>query len=396
MSLDAWAPAGYPGATSSLSQYCSNLDGRQAACYWRLAIGDLLHRRFVGKNGSNTLLRRCGVGIVRSEPDASVPWGAFSALPGRSQTVPRAELYALVLLAHMCQPDAILDVGVDSLTTVEGVLLERQSGDNEDLWVTLWEIVRSKMLLLSVRWVKAHVIDKPELARTYTVTDRDQVGNAGADQLAGRAADMYAVSVQTAAAVRRNQILVQQVQRRLVSILGTLVEAFPRGEVPEAADRPDPLSLTRSVLASQHRPVLHQHGASCQACLKGCIGPPTAVARWLATPCGGPQAGPIRGTLDDTVVVGGLQVHPSHTLAAARGMVICTTCGGVGAFAPKKLLLPCGPLTRAGRRALCAFQAAELPYGTPAWPDDCTPGGIMVPLELQTGRSGHLDHLCRA
>ena len=59
----------------------------------------------------------------------------------------------------------------------------------------------------------------------------------------------------------------------------------------------------------------------------------------------------LAGSLEAAVVIGGLQVHPTHTLEAAKGMVICTTCGGVGAFAPKKLTLPCGQLTRAGRRA---------------------------------------------
>ena len=113
--------------------------------------------------------------------------------------------------------------------------------------------------------------------------------------------------------------------------------------------------------------------------------PPTVVYKWLATQC--PHRENAVDALDSLpqeadkdYVVGGVMLHPSHALGLHRGMAYCLRCGGVGAFAPRKLGHPCRPPTQAGRRALQRIADDQLPHGTPRWPDSAPIGGIGVPL----------------
>ena len=54
-----------------------------------------------GSNGSDRFLRKCGSGIARvclTDGRLAFDWGLASNLPGSRQTVPRAELFAIILL----------------------------------------------------------------------------------------------------------------------------------------------------------------------------------------------------------------------------------------------------------------------------------------------------------
>ena len=56
-----------------------------------------------GKWGSYPELRRCGCGVSKlasMDPPFEIEFGASFALPGDVQTVPRAELFAITLLAE--------------------------------------------------------------------------------------------------------------------------------------------------------------------------------------------------------------------------------------------------------------------------------------------------------
>ena len=82
-----------------------------------------------GKFASPPYLRRVGCGIARLDElygHFGYAWGAFFALPGLVQTVPRAELFAVIVLCLHAAPCAHLRVFSDSLMTVQGIHDKRQ------------------------------------------------------------------------------------------------------------------------------------------------------------------------------------------------------------------------------------------------------------------------------
>ena len=68
-----------------------------------------------GSEGSDAHLRRCGLGVARLD-GFLFQWGLFAPLPGVRQTVPRAELHAILLVATLTQdtPEAVT-VATDAL-----------------------------------------------------------------------------------------------------------------------------------------------------------------------------------------------------------------------------------------------------------------------------------------
>jgi hypothetical protein len=94
-----------------------------------------------GKYSSVPQLRRCGVGVacVEDEP-LRFSWGCHSPLPGDRQTVPRAELFAIILIAKNAAPGDVT-VYSDSLLSVNlynGGQAGCLKSDNVDLWQDLW------------------------------------------------------------------------------------------------------------------------------------------------------------------------------------------------------------------------------------------------------------------
>ena len=94
------------------------------------------------------------MGIAALREDLTLWWGLFCALPGQEQSVPRAELYAVVLLCHLAAPGSSLRVFSDSKVTCDGVAAERRTGSMKLLWEALWALVGSKGLRLQLVWTK--------------------------------------------------------------------------------------------------------------------------------------------------------------------------------------------------------------------------------------------------
>ncbi len=63
-----------------------------------------------GEFSSYPAIRRIGCGLSCILDDGSLSFGAHFNLPGTVQTVPRGELYALVVLVGLCQPMIILNM----------------------------------------------------------------------------------------------------------------------------------------------------------------------------------------------------------------------------------------------------------------------------------------------
>ena len=60
----------------------------------------------MGKYSSVPILRRCGCGIARidSAGDLALDFGVYFGLEGSLQTVPRSEMYAIIILCLLVAP----------------------------------------------------------------------------------------------------------------------------------------------------------------------------------------------------------------------------------------------------------------------------------------------------
>ena len=131
---------------------------REPAGYWRYP--KLWTDASGGEYGSIPQLRRCGVGIAAvalTSQGVQIEFGAFGALAGEHQTVPRGELYAIVVAfecTHHAQP---LEVVTDSLVNQQlyskGPRATAEAA-NADLWQRLWAILKVRTAPSSIRWTK--------------------------------------------------------------------------------------------------------------------------------------------------------------------------------------------------------------------------------------------------
>ena len=114
---------------------------------------------------------------------------AHGVLPGPLQTVPRAELYGILMVLRAVDPCSDVCAASDSQLNVKQYhagLAVAGTSVNSDLWFALWRAVvlrRHSGASAEVRWVKAHQTES-----SFCGSASDVVGNYAADALASRAA----------------------------------------------------------------------------------------------------------------------------------------------------------------------------------------------------------------
>ncbi len=77
-----------------------------------------------GPFSAHATIRRIGCGLAKVGPLGKLMFGAKSNLPGDIQTVPRGELFVLLLLVGLCEPLAEIDYVTDN----EGLFKAYQQG----------------------------------------------------------------------------------------------------------------------------------------------------------------------------------------------------------------------------------------------------------------------------
>ena len=336
-----------------------------------------------GSHSSWPALRRCGCGIVFLAASALLTplFGAFFPLAGDPQTVPRAELFAILVVLLFLSPGAAATIHTDSELCSKGFLAQTDQGDNADLWQLLWSTILSKSLAIQVRRVKAHGLEHPEFMSMFALSPHQLLGNAIADKLADRAATAAAIDHEFASKILSLYAETQAIQRRFVSILGKIVKENFR-ESPLRPPQPEHLSLSYYAVRSNHKVTFANSRASCALCNLGAEGH-RAVKLWLGTPCPGRDTNseqcnqPDRPTrvCPKNLWVAGSLLHYSHDLYLYKGLAFCNNCGFVAGHSVRKLRQPCGQdltevPTQAGRANLKRLRAGLLPNNTPAWPAD--------------------------
>ena len=175
-----------------------------------------------GSRSSDTRARRCGCGIARvdvsSEPPTVLNW-AHGSLPGAKQSVPRAELYAILVLLRRLGPleQAPAFVYTDSKYVFDKARVgpsPRKASGNSDLWKAFWaEMVRLRWRVCILK-IRAHC-DHMDLW-SGRILPWHYFGNKVADVLAGEAAQNASLVHDVLASLGRVDALAWRVQKRLV------------------------------------------------------------------------------------------------------------------------------------------------------------------------------------
>ena len=318
-------------------------------------------------------------------PSLSLHWGAFAPLVGARHTVPRAELYAIVIVLRNCVHDACLDIASDSKLNVDLYLKGKQScmaSSSPDLWSDAFSLIESKRITLTLRWVKGHC-DTVELASRYSMCVRDITGNLHADSLADRAASMYEPVAQDVVDVLWYYALVRKIQSRAIAILADVIPKRLSMIAPKRAITPRPPStpLGVAVLGSQHRFTFFGPSARCYICHESAPRLKSHLIDWLKSPCKVDilfanahfqgSFKPAKLPTHRPTVIGRRAVHESHSLFVLQGLVFCNRCGYYACGRIIKLYDLCtGMDSDRARRRVLNLRMGKLPSGVEAWPNE--------------------------
>ena len=158
------------------------------------------------------------------------------------QTVPRAEIYALVVLVQNAPCMATLEYITDNkglfVTFNKGPIAGARA-TNCDLYDDIFKVTIEKAITLSVRWMPSHIDEegkpKKKIPEGVVVSDLDIKGNRQADILAGIAAKRVCVPLNVSAPILYHMSLVRRIQNRLATILTCLPDRpFNKHKAPKA------------------------------------------------------------------------------------------------------------------------------------------------------------------
>ena len=353
-----------------------------------------------GKFSSLPVLRRCGVGVCRLSDDLNIDilmqqqqqlqqpqlqhisWGLFAPLPGDTQTVTRAELYAILLVARHACMSATIEVATDSKVNADLFLVGRSqclNTSNADLWNELFGIVQRNNIALNVRWVKGHVTSV-EIAQHYSASWQDILGNHTADILAGRAAEFYECVPQDVSDVLWYYSIVRKVQSRAIAVLSAIVPHRPTATKRERVPRPLSTPLGVAVMASQHKFTFFSGSARCYICHESAPSMRSHLMDWLCSPCkvdpmmahaffSGTKR-PAKVPNHRPVVVGKQVVHDSHKIHVYQGLIFCGACGYYASKRLLNLVNECQPLKDHDTiMRVKSLRQGKLPSGLIDWPN---------------------------
>ena len=340
-----------------------------------------------GVFSSISQLRRVGVGIAslfvshsHGTEEVEYAFGAWSALVGEVQTIPRGELYALVVLVRNVEHSAWLHVFSDSKVNIDLYHKGKSicvASPNGDLFEELFGLISSKHLQFVLEFVPSHLHDKPNkhLVQTCWSCPLAVIANTCADTIAEHAAERVCVPPSSSTPILHAIKLVTCIQLRLHCIMcnHTKRERTPIEQAPKVIDH----SLAEVASMSDHLAYFSHLRISCAKCCSSVSSLVPALAKdWLRAPCHAihpPVAKPHKLPLYSCILIGRQVTHKSHSLYLYRGLLYCNKCGSRGEMMIKKLALPCEKPTVSGLGILKRINDAKLPVGLTSWPDSRRP-----------------------
>ena len=332
-----------------------------------------------GKFTSFPVLRRIGVGVVQVDVEANLVWGHSFNLPGPIQTVPRGELFAILYVIQRTSYNKTIHFVTDNLKVAQKYNEGKDSAllsTNCDLFKELFEILHTRNIKLTVRWMPSHLLETGHTP-PESVSRIDILANDLADKQAGKAAKRHEISLNISTSFIYYHYLARRIQKRLSKIITCLPNRHKR-KVPKQMYKISP-SLEDRFADSLHFPFLDHGKVRCARCLD-CLpsfGP--TLCKWLKSECINLDFETDRPTPypKEFIQIGKQTSHPSHRLCQFNGLIFCRRCGYYGKNRMIHLASPCDRPGQQGLANLVALRAGRLPQGLFAWPmQTLTPGQI--------------------
>ena len=317
-----------------------------------------------GTYSSIPQLRRFGLGVCKLSTVFPHPFefGAWSALCGDIQTIPRGELFCFVLLLRNAMFNQHFHVFSDSKVNIVNFnkgAKHCKHVPNGDLWTELFSLLDSKKCSLVLEFVPSHIFEKSKKSVASTSVFAI-LNNTAADRLAEFAAGRVEVSPGYATPILFRLKLVKTIQLRLFAIVANLAKDNDPIESYVAASKHSVSSIgSRYVCSVCKQSVSKLSNKCCKAWLASYCDPSYSLDS-----CSRPYK-----IKDSTVMLGNQVAHASHSLYFFRGITYCNRCGCKGIDRFHKLAGMCESQKAFGKSTLNALNQGKLPPGLTRWPD---------------------------
>ena len=215
------------------------------------------------------------------------------------QTVPRAELYALVMIVRSLPFGASIRIGVDAKYLMQGFSRDRSlgaSGANGDLWDQYFSILSSNHLSVQFFNVKSHLGYDDIVAGRISVTDL--VGNEAADAFAGRGAKLWEVHPADKLDISRLRARAWRIGMRMANVVCDVASKHKQAAIKlNKVDRPQrSLHMLKEELVAMGHSLCFDHDRNKWNC-SGCgisfafnrVQTLALLAKGTCTAVGGPQ-----------------------------------------------------------------------------------------------------------
>jgi len=312
--------------------------------------------------------------------DEALVFGIHYALPGAVQTVPRAELSAVVTLVEgVCEGAQIQYMG-DNQKVIESINKGREhckKATNNDLYELLFQYLDDNRVTLVAKWIPSHLDTEPEKERPEWVTHSHIAGNGQADRLAGIAADLFQIRDLN---ITRRVVHYTYLTKRIQTRLATIVCNLPNRPKQFRYKAPKEAAPSRQALISlsHHSLVLRGNTLFCTVCKSRLSHNSPTLRAFLGKECEVPRAihtvshhGDRPYPINTTIQIASTSTHSSHKLYSYRGVVFCNVCGCVAQARLRGLAKMCrGTSNVTGQRVKDRLAHGLLPYGMLQWPDE--------------------------
>ena len=365
-----------------------------------------------GKHSSEPRLRRCGFSAVCLRRSAAgdgrlqLRAAMWSTLAGQHQSVPRAEMSAILWLLGCIRGPLVVHTDHWNIVRRWKSGNKNSAGAMSDLWYDFWALVEARVHPVVLHWVPSH--RNLDAVEEGAVDELPFFLNMAADAFAVQAAKHHEVEAIVAKRVAELDAVARMVQQRLVAVnldlAGRRCTTVVKSAEKQSSRAANKWASDRQLLLrSQHKLAYHRGRWACSTCCKATKA--TAVAgSFISQPCVGPPADEGGGLPPAELVLGSAAMrdaltrcHRSHRLQARRGVVVCLRCGAwhspeLPRNRMQKLSSICfGPrITGAGPHVLRRWRKGEHPAKRP-WPVQRDRGGSDSSDFLVTGSEGDSD-----
>jgi len=247
-------------------------------------------------------------------------------------------------------------------------------GANHQLWNALRRKIAVRRAPTSARWIKSHPTAAMVIKRK--LEEADMIGNAAADKLADQGAREARVGPGDKVRHLHELAASRMIQKRLVAIHEfELQRRLPH----EKVERPLLIASCLPALAFCSSHVLVSSSAApaglwCSRCNH--VPDRAELLTWVRQPCH--ESVSCKLVLESLsrvvssveglkVVVGGNQLHETHSLMVCKGVFFCRKCGYYSGVMPQKLVSPCSP-GAGGPKSLKRLLDMQVPSGLANWP----------------------------